>query len=89
MTDIPATPSAAELFQRWKQILDPGTRTTASFVAPNHPFRVPELQRLFDQYLVAQETDAGPTPTRGVTTGEPRAPDIPGYTVEADLGGGG
>lgn len=41
MADAPTTPSAAELFQRWKQFLDAGTLTAAACAAPNRPVRLP------------------------------------------------
>jgi hypothetical protein len=90
LTSAAITPSAAELFQKWKQFMEAGTVTTASLVAADHPILIPEVQRLIDAYLAAHEPDARPTLTGGSPPGRPpRTPDIPGYTVEAYLGGGG
>jgi hypothetical protein len=61
LTSAAINPSAAELFQKWKQFMEAGTVATASFVAADRPALVPEVQRLIDAYLAGNE----PATSRG------------------------
>jgi hypothetical protein len=88
--DATTSPSAADLFHKWKQFFEAGTQTTAEFVAADDPGLIPRLQQLIDEYLSAREVDAASTLTGDPSAAKPpRPPEIPGYTVEAFLGGGG
>jgi Protein kinase domain len=87
-TSVPA--SAHELFHRWKQFLDGGTFTTATFVAGDQPELVDPLQQLINHFLADQAFEVEETHTAAPAPSEPEPPpEVPGLTVLERLGGGG
>jgi len=87
-TSVPA--SAHELFHRWKQFLDSGTFTTATFVAGDQPELVDPLQLLINHFLADQACEVEETLTAAPAPAEPEPPpEVPGLTVLERLGGGG
>jgi|GEM_PF-3141672 len=92
MPDTSVLPSVDQLFLKWKQFLDDGALTTATFVAGEFPELIDPLQLLINSYI-AQRADGVEETLTAALLVESRKPEttpvLPGYTILGPLGEGG
>src|SRR5262245_48538707 len=92
---MPATSvlaSVDQLFLKWKQFLDDGALTTATFVAGEYPELIDPLQQLINSYIAQRAAGVEDTLTAaalGESQKKETTPVLPGYTILGPLGEGG